>query len=509
MNTTLPQRVPILERLAALLSSAPFIALAAVAIVLNAPLSGSLWLDESVSAWIIRDGLSPLLLRVDEYQGQSPFYFLLLWGWSGIFGSSEVALRGLSMLAAGGTAYAVFATARELRDRETGMWSVLFLLASDGFVKSAFSARPYAVALCFLTFSVLMLCRWLRSGQRAHLIGATLCTLGAFYCQYFFGEIVLVQLALVGLHPQVATRLKAFFVSLVVLFVASLPGLAHLWEIATRQSLYSFSGLPHVQDLARALFPPGLFVYVITAALLTRVYYRFVCSDVDRKKLLVAALWWTLPVLTFFLASWVLGSSLFFWRFYLWSSIGLALLLALLLRALDLMMARRLIAAVIVVLLLIVPRRWLVEDWRQAAAIVNRQVASAAELPVLVYSGFIELEAQSWLEDPRRRSYLLAPFESYPIDARPLLISSDIGAGEGRRHFEDRVLPVLAQHERALLISPHMQQLSGRGGVVPEHFQEEFERRGFEVTYLQRTGLVWVLSISRSAAANEPADAAR
>jgi hypothetical protein len=168
------------------------------------------------------------------------------------------------------------------------------------------------------------------------------------------------------------------------------------------------------------------------------------------------------------------------------------------------------IAAVIVLLLILVPRRWLVEDWREAAAIVNREVASAAELPVLVYSGFIELEARSWLEDPTRRSYLLAPFESYPIDSRPLLISSDIGAGEGRRYLEERILPILAQHERALLVSPHMQQLSGRGGVVPEHFEEEFERRGFEVEYLQRTGLVWVLAIHRSAVTpNEPADAAR
>ena len=71
--------------------------LAAVSWVPHLP--DSLWLDETLTFWVVRDGLAETLERTIHFQPQ-PAYYVFMWFWTRIAGFSEVALRIPSLIAA-------------------------------------------------------------------------------------------------------------------------------------------------------------------------------------------------------------------------------------------------------------------------------------------------------------------------------------------------------------------------------------------------------------------------
>ena len=59
----------------------------------------SLWFDEGYTAWVV--SLSPAdLIRAVRVDTAPPLYYLLLHGWTVLFGRSEFALRSMSALSA-------------------------------------------------------------------------------------------------------------------------------------------------------------------------------------------------------------------------------------------------------------------------------------------------------------------------------------------------------------------------------------------------------------------------
>ena len=39
----------------------------------------SLWIDETITYWVVKDGFRDLFYRAIHFQGQSPFYYLIVW----------------------------------------------------------------------------------------------------------------------------------------------------------------------------------------------------------------------------------------------------------------------------------------------------------------------------------------------------------------------------------------------------------------------------------------------
>src|SRR5690242_13579321 len=57
------------------------------------PLRSSLWLDETGTYWLIKDGVPSIIHRTFDFQGQSPLYYLIAWASNRLFPRSEIALR--------------------------------------------------------------------------------------------------------------------------------------------------------------------------------------------------------------------------------------------------------------------------------------------------------------------------------------------------------------------------------------------------------------------------------
>ena len=96
-------------------------------VLLRGPFTQSLWLDETVSWWVIKDSYGELWRRTLAFQGQSPFYFILLKAFSDVFGSGEWVLRLPALLFGGAALLLTFKVARRYMPLEGAWISVLFL----------------------------------------------------------------------------------------------------------------------------------------------------------------------------------------------------------------------------------------------------------------------------------------------------------------------------------------------------------------------------------------------
>ncbi len=123
----------------------------------------SLWLDEAFSlfwankpaAEIIRVGLA---LTEDKHP---PLYYLLLHGWTGLFGTGDVAVRSLGVLLGAVAVLPVYGIARQLSDgsRRAALLAGLFVAFNPFLVWYSQEARMFGPAT---TFGLIGLYAWLR-----------------------------------------------------------------------------------------------------------------------------------------------------------------------------------------------------------------------------------------------------------------------------------------------------------------------------------------------------------
>lgn len=120
----------------------------------------SLWADEAFSAWMAGQPAGLLWLLVRTYDTHPPLYYLLLQGWTALFGDGEAALRAPSALLGAATVPLVYAAGAALApagsDRRWlgGIAALLFALAPFQ-LAYAQEARSYAALVAATALALL------------------------------------------------------------------------------------------------------------------------------------------------------------------------------------------------------------------------------------------------------------------------------------------------------------------------------------------------------------------
>jgi mannosyltransferase len=118
-----------------------------------------LWLDETYSAWFSSLPLRELWTDAPLYETHPPFYYTLLKGWSYFFGTTEAALRSLSVAASVAAILLVAMSARILRLPAYGdrmaLTAALLLALNRGNIFYAQEARPYALQTLTASLAIL------------------------------------------------------------------------------------------------------------------------------------------------------------------------------------------------------------------------------------------------------------------------------------------------------------------------------------------------------------------
>lgn len=229
----------------------------------------SIWIDE---AWSISTGTMNVLLMVATVANgdfSPPLYDFLLHYWMVIFGTSESAIRLLSVLFGVLAIPMIYLVGRQLFDKEAGLIAALILALSSFNIFYSQELRMYSLMVLLALLSMYFFLRFLQRSTLASSAGYVLSTTLLVYTHYYGLFVVLAQnIYIVALLLLTARRtfqlrqwviLEAFVVALfapwigIFIYRGRGPGL----------QLISWVPLPTLSD-----FVTTFVVYAGTAALL-------------------------------------------------------------------------------------------------------------------------------------------------------------------------------------------------------------------------------------------------
>ncbi|MEU8434923.1 glycosyltransferase family 39 protein [Streptomyces sp. NPDC029216] len=141
-------------------------ALATVAFSLIGVNGTQLGTDELVTWDVSRRGARQILDLVHHVDAVHGTYYLLMHGWTAVFGDSHTALRMPTVLAAGATAALVTLIGRRLFGRRAALCAGLLFALIPATSRFAQEARSYALVMMLATLATLLLLRALDTPRR-------------------------------------------------------------------------------------------------------------------------------------------------------------------------------------------------------------------------------------------------------------------------------------------------------------------------------------------------------
>lgn len=138
----------------------------------------SLWNDELFSRFYCETGLEFMWTRGFSLETTPPTYYTVLLGWMHLFGTSEAAMRSLSLVASVATIPMVYLIGRELAGVSCGLLAALLFALSPMQIYFAQEARAYALMLLPIAVALLAMAGLLRDPRNGrhfvlYIIGAS------------------------------------------------------------------------------------------------------------------------------------------------------------------------------------------------------------------------------------------------------------------------------------------------------------------------------------------------
>ena len=422
-------------------------------------LNESFWLDELITAWVVRDGLQDVVTRATTFQGQSPLYFLFAWAAKCILGYHEWSLRLPSLLWNLFTIGFVYEFFRRLKDRDfaaCGAGSLALLMAVT---RSLCEARPYALAMSCFTLSLLCLVRWARSGKPMEMLCFVCAAMGAFYAHYLFSiGFPLYGVVLVYLRRELRISRGDFAVAASTAMLLGVPALWQLYLLTGKSSLYSFSGPPGLVCWMLNVFRDQSTLALLAGVSLLLFYTRGRgASPLERNQpfLILGLIFWLYPGIAIAVISFISGTPVFVPRYFVYALLGEALVQTGLLCSIA-SGTQRVMAFLSVGLFALVPylrSPIFPEDWRTALASISSSAPPASV--VLLITGQCEAKDISWFRSSDNRDYLLSPSSYYSVGYPTLPLPYFVSEYSALDIFSEDELSVLSRAEKFFIIGPY------------------------------------------------------
>lgn len=211
-------------------------------------IASSLWLDETATYWVIKDGLNNLFPRAWEWTGASALYDLTAWAshfLAPVIGF-EVALRLPSVLATVVAVYLIYQLGRRLADRRAGLLSAIAFLCIYQVAFAAIDARPYALGLALLLASSLYFLKFLESPKLLYAIVYVAASALVVYTHYLLALGLVAQLIYGWCHRR---KLASLWLAVGAL---CLPLSGHVLNLYNTRKAHSFTPPP-----GAVVFPHG------------------------------------------------------------------------------------------------------------------------------------------------------------------------------------------------------------------------------------------------------------
>ena len=186
-----------------------------------------LWIDEYSTWWVIAGGdWGEVARRAFYFQGQSPFYYVIAKLSSDLLGAGTASFRLPSILFGIGVVGLAFPLAiRIFQNRHAALLALAAFAVNEPLIYFSQDARPYCLPLLCIMLSFLFYLSLLAKERLSSRIGYLLATAGAYYANYLFGFVMVIQI----LHLFLARgwswlQSRAWSMTFVLLAVLCLPG---------------------------------------------------------------------------------------------------------------------------------------------------------------------------------------------------------------------------------------------------------------------------------------------
>lgn len=455
-------------------------------------LPGSLWVDETTTAWTVNASFGQMLRRSVEFQSMAPTYFIVAWVARRVGGASELALRFPSVIAMALATYLLYRLGRRLFDAETGIIAAVVLATWNSGAHLATDARPYALGVLAFIAATLSLVRWVDDRRAWDGVAYVILAALVIYVHYVLAVALLAHAVYLWKRRDDLPSRWSVVVGSTALALLLLPLVPVVLTTLGERDALSL-GLTGVGTVLLAILPPEV---LAAMAFGIAVVARRVRLDADvaapqAGALALVGVWAAAPPIALFAISWLIGAGVLGPQHVTQSAPAVALLAACAIRRLAPPQVRRivLVSMVIVSLLLGASLRQYKDDFRGAVAYANGLIADPST-PVLVRSPFVQARDVGWLTDPHRVPLLLAPVAAYPVDGTPLALPFDLSAAE-RRYLEDEVVPIAAAESRLVVVSWSIDDR-----VLP-WLQGRLDGLGFELRQPRTFGSVVVAVLER------------
>jgi mannosyltransferase len=462
------------------------------------PLRSSLWLDETITYWVIKDGLPALFRRSLLYNAQSPVYFVIAWVALTLGGAKEWVLRLPSILATAASTALVYRLGVRFGDREMGILGAVCFATYWLVADAASTARGYAVGLTVVIAAVVALDHWLHRPRLKIWAAYVVLSVLTVYIQPLFVVMFLVHAVYVAECLRVGTTpvgwrtVVATAVAAGLLLVPLALALPPVWQRRMAISVDSGAAFRGWWDARFALGP----LAVITGSVLFKrsvaAYYKPLPAP-----LLLLACWSAMPVLLILGAAQWVTTTVLVSRYFLCAAPGIALVTAWAIRGVRRPRMRLLLVTVVAGLSVLgmgvgVER---MEDWR-AALRAATDAMDGKPVPVLVGAGFVEAARLRWPLDPEEASYLVSPVAFYRVPGAAIPLPYDLdGAGAA---YLQQVSAVLAdQGEPFVLVVNTHHFFHARSVPFREWFEHALEPRGFSSRPVGGFGTMSVVAFER------------
>ena len=416
-------------------------------IIIRAPL----WLDETVSMFLIKGGWAGILSR--QVWPDAPAYSCLLWLWTKVMGTGEIMLRISSVLPMLGAVYLLYLAARELFERDVALIAAIVFCIHPIIIFAAVDVRPYAFAALVINAAILTLVH-LRHNH-AHWLAALfgLLAAGVVEFQLLFAAI-LPAFAVCFVAARLADRKtlwRQLGIAVAVFSLGMLPAIPRFEYMMHTRGTHVFSATPRLLQLISTITVGGLgivlAVFVLAAAIRRSLKVR---SRLDPWTVLLCTALALAPLLILFGLSVGTSMHVFVPRYRLVAVPGIALCWALVVswidsRGLRLAFATALVAIAACVCFTARSFHHHMYSWKYALALVegnaatdNAAVVICSDLPEADY---MRMPAGGAIEE----SGILPPLSYYkltvPVAALPRALNEEamragslfLGQQAGRR----------------------------------------------------------------------------
>jgi hypothetical protein len=269
-------------------------------IALRAPL----WLDETVSYFQIKGGFSEIMVRAGW--PSVPAYSYILWLWTKLMGTGEIALRILSILAMLVAVLLLFCAARDLfyrsGDKDAAAIGAVIFCLNPLVIFAAIDVRPYAFGALAINASIFLLVRLRHNNSNwlPALLGFSAASIVYFH---FLFQVILPALAISFIAVKSKTEdrqtlLRRGGIALAAFSVAYLPLIPGLRYMLNTRSEHVFAEAPTLAELGSTL-APELLLFILCAALLVDAAARQPAKQkgLDRGGVLLCASLAFVPIL--------------------------------------------------------------------------------------------------------------------------------------------------------------------------------------------------------------------